>query len=179
MEIVCGVGRNVGSQAAYQIPRLLGANGEGRHCAQFVAGEEAADVDLIGGGAEEPIETIAGGEMPLWTEVVVDTGDSEIRPVRDGNIPLKADYINPIAAAAAQRTLDVTSRTVRVIANRFKLVPHLLNQRINSEASRITSSRPRRTAIGAGIQVVVYAAEGEDTGAHVGAGNGNLIGLGV
>ena len=153
MEIVCDVGRNVGSQAAYQIPRLLGANGEGRHCAQFVAGEEAADVDLIGGRAEESIETIAGGEMPLWTEVVVDTGHGEIRPVRDGNIALKADYINPIAAAAAQRTLDVTSRTARVIANWFKRVPHLLNQRIDTQAPRVAGHITARATVRPVIEV--------------------------
>ncbi len=85
--------------------------------------------------------------MPLWTEVVIDPSDGEIRPVRDGNIPLKADYINPIAAAAAQRTLDVTTRTVWVIANWFKRVPHLLNQRIDTQAPRVAGHITARAAV--------------------------------
>src|SRR6267143_1842874 len=157
MEIVCGVGRNVGSRA------------------------------------EESIETIAGGEMPLGTEVVVDAGYGEIRSVRDGNIALKADYINPIAAAAAQRTLDVASRTARVIANWFKRVPHLLNQGIDTQAPRVAGHITARAAVRPVVEVKnswnggrssrhargVANVEMQDASPHVSRWNRNLIGLGV
>ena len=65
VQIVRGIGSNVDGQAGHEKPRLLRAHGKGCGCAQSVPREETADVDLVGGGANQLVVAVAAIEMEL------------------------------------------------------------------------------------------------------------------
>ena len=100
VKVISGIGSDIGGQAGYEEPRLLRANGLGRHGAQLVAGEKSTHVDLIVGRSDESIVTITAIKVPLCPEVVVDPSHSKIRPIRNRESALEADNISSIAAAA-------------------------------------------------------------------------------
>src|ERR1700686_78176 len=65
VEVVGSIGRDVGGQAGYEVPRLLGATGNGCGCPELVAREHATDINLGSRRARQLVITIAGIEVPL------------------------------------------------------------------------------------------------------------------
>ena len=104
MEIVGDVGADVGGQACHQVPRCLRAVGHSRRCAQRIAGEEAADVNLVGSGAFQVVVTIAGIEVPLIAKVVVNAGHPEVVVLGNRQIPSESLYVRVAAAETATWT---------------------------------------------------------------------------
>src|SRR2546423_9320102 len=111
--------------------------------------------------------------MPFGTEIVVQARHSEVRSLGKTHVGLEPYFVNAIAATTEQ------GAAARVIPGRFKAVPHLLDQGIDPEMARIASGASTGAAVGPGIQIVIYTTKGEDTGAHISAGNRPLIGLRV
>ena len=78
MEIVGRVGADVGGQPRHQVPRHLWAVGHRSRRTQRIAGEEAANVNLVRSGAGQVVVAVAGHEVPLVAEVVVKAGNSKV-----------------------------------------------------------------------------------------------------
>src|ERR1017187_10412584 len=116
MEIVGSVGADVGGQPRHQVPRCLWAVGHGRSCAQRIAGEEAADVNLVDSGADQVVITVARHEVPLIAKIVVKTGNSEVIILGSAHIPYESLNVRAVAAA------ETAGRFIRL---RHILVPEL------------------------------------------------------
>ena len=131
MEIVGGVGSDVGRQSAYEVPRLLRTQRERGRRAQRIPGEEASNIHLAGGGTSQPIVAIAGIEMPLRTKVMVKASYAEIRSIGERHVAFETLLVEAVTTRTQQRA------ATRVIRKRHVLGPHLLDQRIDSDASRV------------------------------------------
>src|SRR6185312_7120412 len=86
VEVVGGVVGDVGGETSDEEPRLLRAAGERRGSAERAATEDAADVVLAVGDAGQFVIAIAGHEVPLVAEVVVEAGDSEVVALWNGHV---------------------------------------------------------------------------------------------
>src|SRR5271154_2517296 len=93
--------------------------------------------------------------MPLWTEVMVQAGHSEIRGIGNRDVALVSYFVDAVAPRAGKRAGKSSSCTRWVIPDGLELVPHLLNERIYSQASWIARDVPIRAAVGPSIQVVL------------------------
>src|SRR5271157_2387365 len=71
VDVVGGVGADVGGQSGYEVPGQLRSRRLGGGDPQLIAGEKAADINLVqcGDGQFEVAE--ARHEMPLFAKVVV------------------------------------------------------------------------------------------------------------
>src|SRR5712692_2434912 len=65
VEVVGGIGSDVGGQTSHEVPGLLRTAGKGNRSAKGVAGEDATDVHLRSGGAGQLVVAIASIEVPL------------------------------------------------------------------------------------------------------------------
>ena len=84
MDIVGRVTADVGGQTRNPVPVLNRIARRGGRGAQLIAGEKAAYVDLLGPCNLDLVIAIAGREMVLGTEIVVDTRHVEV--AGDGRI---------------------------------------------------------------------------------------------
>ena len=69
--------------------RLESGNGD----AELVACKEAAYIDLSVIGILLAVIAIARHEVPVLAEIMIKTGDGEVAPERDRNVPLEADLV--------------------------------------------------------------------------------------
>ena len=86
MEIVGGVGADVGGQPRRPQKCLLRKTGLRSRGAERVAGEEAADIDLSIGGRLQLVPTIARHEVPLGRKIVVHAPHCELAGRGLGNV---------------------------------------------------------------------------------------------
>src|SRR5690242_17402539 len=140
VEIVCGVRGDIGGQTSYQIPRLLRPVGSGSGLAERIAREEAADIGLTTRCSLQPIETITAAEVPLRTKVVVAASDSKMGGIRFREIGAEGLFVYAVAAARTSKT--ATGRFCWSIRGGHEFRPHLLDNRVNTQAPWIASSRP-------------------------------------
>src|SRR5215475_4183578 len=122
---------NVGSQASYVIPGLLWTHRESRRRAESVAGEKSTDVHLACGGVDQFVVAIAAVEVPLRTEVVVETGDTKVGSLRKRDVGFEADFVNAVATSTDQVT------ATGIIAGGLIGIPHLLDERVDAKSTRI------------------------------------------
>src|SRR5580704_7846649 len=101
MDVVGRVACDVGGQASNKVPVLHRIARYGGRRSQRVAGEKAADVDLLGPGKLDLVIAIAGHEMVLRTEIVVET--RHVKIARNGRIQRarKSQDIRRVAQALA------------------------------------------------------------------------------
>ena len=65
VEIVCGMGGNVGGQSSHEEPGLLRTHSQRARRAQCVAREKASDIYLTGSRKSQFVVAVAGSEMPF------------------------------------------------------------------------------------------------------------------
>src|SRR5882757_2966655 len=111
MEVVGGVVGDVGGQGADEEPWHLWATGERGGSAERT-GEHAADVVLAVGDARQFVVAIAGHEVPLFAEVMIEARDAEI--IALGNVHVAGERrdvpktcLGDIASRKAIATGDV------------------------------------------------------------------------
>ena len=128
MKVVGGVGGDVGGQTRNQIPVLNRIARCRRRRAQRISGEEAPNINLGIRSKLDFVITLAGHEMVLGTEIVVDTPHSEV--ALDGQIQIarKSQDISSVAQASGCKW-----RSTGLI-----LVPYLRNQRVETKAKGVT-----------------------------------------
>ncbi len=163
MEVVGGIGGDVGGQTGYKVPGLLRTAGKGNGCAKRAA-QDATDVNLRSRGAGQLVVAVATVQMPFRAEVVVNTDNGEVIALGDGDIGFKALLVNAVASATSKSTCDGGPGAAGVVSRRHQ-GPQLLNGGINSNPSGIQA-----------LCVVICSIESENSGAHVCARNGPFDG---
>ena len=116
------------------IPGLLRTAGDGSCLAQFVAGEESTDVNLACRSLCQLVIAIAGHEVPPVAEVVVEPADEEV--ILCWEVQVACEFVLVDAIASWPRNVGAASN-----AGRFVLVPHLLDDRVDSDVARIDGSQ--------------------------------------
>src|SRR4029077_7850346 len=127
----------------------------------------------------EFVVAVTAVEMPLRTEVVVQASDSKIGGVVIRRIGFEALLVDPVAFGGASKSAATTTTGSRLIRKRHERVPHLLDQGVDSDVSRITCGSSERAAVVSGIHVVLHTAECKDASSHVGCWHNPLDGGGV
>src|SRR6266851_5226327 len=98
VEIVGQIRRDVGGEPNDQVPRLLRPTGHGSGCAQLVAREESADINLARRGANQLVIAITAVEVPFSSEIMVNASHSEVVALGYKHIGLEALFVDAIAA---------------------------------------------------------------------------------
>jgi len=155
MNVVCRIWSYVYGQTRHEEPRLLWTVGLGSRSTQSVPREESADIHLAIGGPVQRVIAVASIEVELRTKVVIETGHTKIRVIWEAYVGFVAKCVDAVAAGA-----NPNDAATRVIPNRLELVPHLLDQRVNTGAassregcSWIASGGTARPAICTRVQV--------------------------
>ena len=135
MEVIGYVGTDVRSQPDHKIPGHLRAVGKRSWSAQFIAGEEPTDINLIVGGAGEMVVAEARREVPILGKVVVKAHYREVVVLRKREIRREAECVDPVAEIVEPQR---TTRAARSrIGGRHIRIPHLLYVGIDPDAPRI------------------------------------------
>ena len=101
MKVVGRVVGNVGGQARNQVPVLNRiAPCRGRH-AQLIAGEKAANVDLVGPGEIDLVIAITRHEMLFGREIMVDAAHRKVASGWSIHVARKSKDIRSVAQALA------------------------------------------------------------------------------
>src|SRR5580700_6776496 len=136
MEVVGSVGRNICSQTGGEKPGNLGTSGQGLRSA-------ASDGVLAIRCAVQLVVAVTAHEMPLGAEVVVQASDAEVAGLRNGHVARKSADIAAGGRIVAEREA-VAAGSIR----QGHRGPHLLYERIDSDAARIQS----RSRIGHAVE---------------------------
>ena len=107
--------------------RLERSLGYGSRDTLRIAGEEAADVDLIIVAGGQLVPTIARHEVPLGPKIVVHAPHGEVAGSGQGNVGRKAQLVGPVA---------FVQRAGRIRLG-FVGLPYLMNKGVDANATWI------------------------------------------
>ncbi len=96
-----------------------------------LARNDAANIHLIGGSLGQLEIAVAGHEMPLRSEVVVQTGYAEVALLGDPYIGLVPNGVYRVASGAGDQG------AARIIASGHLRAPHLRYRGVDSDAAGI------------------------------------------
>jgi hypothetical protein len=137
VEVVGKSGADVGGYTDDHVPRVLGAIVDRGGNTHFVAGEDSADIYLVGGELIQLEVTVAPHNVPLLAEVMINAGNVEVAALRSQQVGLVADGVDAIAERGGERTATGVEYTtcVGVSLLRQLLGPELLDRGIHADSA--------------------------------------------